>query len=373
MDAVDCLVIGAGVVGLAIARKLSRRFPGLVIVERHDGFGRETSSRNSEVIHAGFYYPENSLKATICVEGNRRIYEWCEREGVPYRRCGKIVVANTEQERRKIQHLHAQGLKNGVEGLRLLTKTEIAAMEPAVLAQEGLYWPTTGIFDTHQFMQSLEHHVLANGATVAYNCTVTGITRIPAGFAVEILDSDGQTMTLQAGLVINAAGLGAEQIASLAGIDPDAAGYRLHPCKGEYFRVSGRHRNRLSHLVYPAPTPISLGVHAVLGLDGGLRLGPNAAYVDALDYAVDPAHRHAFFTEARKYLPFVEEEDLSPDQSGIRPKLQAPGEAFHDFVIREEGDRGAPGLIDLIGIESPGLTGSLAIAERVAAMVHGGR
>jgi L-2-hydroxyglutarate oxidase LhgO len=365
LESVDIVVIGAGVVGLSIARLLSQRTADLVVVERHDGFGRETSSRNSQVIHAGFYYPQNSLKAQLCVEGNPKLHTWCREQSIPHRKCGKILVANTPDEEKKIHALFMQGQSNGVDGLRLLSRAEVSMLEPDVVAKMGLYSPATGILDSHQLMKSLESSIEQQGATIAYGCTVTGLMKTPDGFSIQIRDADSEPLQISSAVVINAAGLSCDAIAALAGINPDAAGYRIHPCKGEYFRVSGKHRNRLGHLVYPAPTPISLGVHAVLELDGTLRLGPNAFYGDALDYDVDPAHRHDFYIEARKYLPFIEESDLWPDQAGIRPKLQGEGESFRDFMIKDETDRGLTGLINLIGIESPGLTACLAIAEKV--------
>jgi len=369
MDNVDVIVVGAGVVGLAVTERFAAAGKEVVCVERHDGFGRETSSRNSEVIHAGLYYPSDSLKAKLCVEGRRMLYELCEKNGIPYRKLGKIVVANHPEEIEKIHAVFEQGRANGVEGLELYSGRQVAAAEPHVAAREGLFSPETGIVDTHQLMKCIEHDVESAGGTVAYNCDVAAIAKAGEGYSVEIRDADGETMHLGSAVVVNCAGLSADSVAAMASIDIDAAGYRQHPCKGEYFAVANRHKGKLARLVYPAPTPISLGIHAVIGIDGSLRLGPNAFYVKEIDYDVDASHLDEFLQGAREYLPFIEEQDLRPDQSGVRPKLQGEGEGFRDFVVAEESARGCAGLVNLVGIESPGLTACLAIARTVEGLV----
>jgi L-2-hydroxyglutarate oxidase LhgO len=369
MDSADVIIIGAGVVGLAIAQRLSRAGRETIVVERHDGFGRETSSRNSEVIHGGFYYPEHSLKAALCVEGRRLLYELCGRENIPCRATGKLVVANTPGELETIDRLYDQGIRNGVEGLRVLSAREVERHEPGIVAKKALLSPATGIVDTHALMKFLEVSAGRHGATIAYGCEVVGLEQRDGGWRVEVVDVDGGREKYACAAVVNAAGLEAGRVASMAGIDIDAAGYRIHPCKGEYFSVSSRHRGRLRHLVYPAPTAVSLGIHAVLGLDGGLKLGPNAFFVDTIDYNVDEGHLTEFYESARRYLPFIDKSDLRPDQAGIRPKLQRPGDAFRDFVI--SGEQGPlKGLVNLIGIESPGLTACLAIAGEVERIVE---
>jgi len=368
MEKVDIVIIGAGVVGLAIAWKLSSHKKEIVVLERHDSFGRETSSRNSEVTHAGMYYPADSLKARLCVEGNRLIRELCQEYNIPHAMTGKIIVANNDDEKNKIEFLFDQGNRNGVFGLRLLNKRSILSLEPHVLAAAGLWSPTTGIVDSHRLMNFFAQSAGDAGVTIAYACTVAGLQKVPTGYRVEIRDTTGETVFMASEVVINAAGLGADQIAAMAGIDIDAAGYRLHPCKGEYFAVADRHRGKLAHLVYPAPTVISLGVHSVLKLDGSLKLGPNAFYVDTLNYDIDVSHRREFYESTRKYLPFIEYKDLQPDMAGIRAKLQAADETFRDFVIREESNRGLPGLVNLIGLESPALTASPAIARYVESL-----
>jgi L-2-hydroxyglutarate oxidase LhgO len=369
METVDILIVGAGVVGLAIAERLARPTRQIVVAERHDGFGRETSSRNSEVIHCGMYYGEELLKTTLCVRGNPMLYELCARAGIPHRKTGKIVVATDEEESGKLHRLIGQGEKNGVAGLRLITSGEITDREPKVKGCLGLFSPESGIVDSHRLMEYLERSASARGATMAYGCEVTAIRKDPTGFSTEIRQADGEHVVLRSACVINAAGLGADGIAGMAGIDIDREGYRIRPCKGEYFRISGRHRGSIHGLVYPTPSPVHLGAHVVIGLDGGLKIGPSSFYVDSLDYGVDPGHQGEFLEKARRFLPFLRSDDLSPDMSGIRPKLYGLGEPFRDFVIREESDRGLAGLVDLIGMESPGLTSCLAIAEKVESMV----
>ncbi len=361
---------------MAVAARLAAAGREVVVLERHGGFGRETSSRNSEVIHAGLYYEPGSLKARLCVQGNRLVYERCEAAGIACRRVGKLVIANTHEETEKLERLAALANANGVEGVRRLSRAEIRRMEPSIRADEALWSPTTGIFDTHAFMRQLEEATESHGGVVAYGCLVNGIEAVGGdaggGYRVRLRDADGGQEEIESATVVNAAGLGADSVAAMAGIDIDSAGYRLYPCKGEYFRLADRYRSKLTHLVYPAPTAISLGIHTVLDLGGGVRLGPNAFYIDSRDdYTVEPTHGAEFYESAREYLPFVEPEDLTPDMAGIRAKLQAPGDGFTDFVIREESERGLPGFVNLVGLESPGLTSSLAIAAEVERQIEG--
>jgi L-2-hydroxyglutarate oxidase LhgO len=229
----------------------------------------------------------------------------------------------------------------------------------------------SGIVDSHALMRYFEHTAVSRGATLAYNCEVTGIQKNGAGYSVEIREANGELTVLKTACVINSAGLHADRVAGMAGMDVAQAGYEIRPCKGEYFRVSSRHKGRLHTLVYPVPSSVHLGAHAVLGLDDSLKIGPSSFYVDTLDYAVDPAHQSVFHRKAHRFLPFLELDDLSPDMSGIRPKLYRQGEPFRDFVIREESDRGLPGLVNLVGMESPGLTSCLAIAEKVKSLLQG--
>ncbi len=369
MEKVDIIIIGAGVIGLAIAEKLSSCGKEIVVVEKHDGFGREASSRNSEVIHAGMYYPEDSLKARMCVAGNRMLYALCEEKCIPYQKLGKIIVAGNEEEEKQVNNLYEQGMKNGIQGLQLLHKSGLHKKEPNIAGEMGLFSPETGILDTHQLMKYFEQTAESNGVIIAYDCEVIAIAKKSIGFILDIRDADNEMMHLQSEIVINAAGLSSDVIAESAGIDIDAAGYRIHPCKGEYFSVLNRHKGKLRHLIYPAPTTISLGIHEIADLNGSLKLGPNAFYVDSIDYDVNLNHQEEFYQSARRFLPFIEFDDLAPDMAGIRSKLQKEGESFRDFVITEESERGLPGLINLIGIESPGLTACLAIADEVSGLL----
>jgi L-2-hydroxyglutarate oxidase LhgO len=341
----------------------------LVVVERQDSFGRETSSRNSEVIHAGLYYGSELAKTCLCVRGNPLLYELCARQGIACRRTGKVVAAASEAELPLLEQLRAQAQENGVSGVRLLSGSEVTGLEPQVRAVGGLYSPDSGIVDSHGLMAWLESTAGSRGAVFAYGCVVEAVARTGGGYRLQIRDTDGQRLELQARTVVNCAGLGAERIAELAGIDTLQAGYRVNLCKGEYFSLSSRFRGAFRHLVYPVPHPLNLGAHVVLSLDQRLRIGPNAFFVAEVEYSVDPGHRDAFCAEARKLLPGLTPEDLTPDMAGIRPKLYREGEPFRDFVIREESDRGLPGFVDLIGIESPGLTSCLTIAEQVQALL----
>ncbi|MBN1524878.1 MAG: NAD(P)/FAD-dependent oxidoreductase [Spirochaetales bacterium] len=366
MERFDIAVIGGGAVGLAAASVLSKRFSSasLLLVEQHDSFGRETSSRNSEVIHAGIYYPQNTLKATLCVRGRHLLYEFLQQYEVSYSKLGKLIVATDTREAAMIDALMEKAFLNGVP-VQPMTQKEIASAEPHINAVAGLFSPETGIFDTHRYMKQLETLAKSRDVMFAYNCRVTGIEKNTEGYTLLVTDADGIPVEIEAAVIINTAGLSSDRIAEMAGIDIDNAGLRMFFSKGEYFTVSGVPRNLLSHLVYPVPGLASLGIHIVLDLGGGIKLGPNQAYVNGIDYTVDPAHIDEFYTAAKRYLPFIEKENLSPDMAGMRPKLQRPDESFHDFYIQEESERGMPGLVNCIGIESPGLTSSLAIAEYI--------
>jgi L-2-hydroxyglutarate oxidase LhgO len=335
------------------------------VLERHDGFGRETSSRNSEVIHAGLYYAEDLLKTELCIRGNPLLYELCRKEGIPHRKTGKIILATGESEEQQVQGIFKQAQANGASGVCLISGKEIETMEPYVFGISGLYSPESGIVDSHQLMKYFEQTAGSRGATVAYGTEVIALEKSVDGYVVEIKDTDGEQLQLESGIVINSAGLWADRIAWMAGVQVDGEGYRIYPCKGEYFSVSNRHQGKVGRLVYPTPSPIHLGAHAVLSLDDRLKIGPNAVYVDEISYQVDADRQEEFYSKARRFLPCLEYDDLAPDMAGIRPKLYRQGEPFRDFIIREEGDRGLSGLVNLVGIESPGLTSCLTIAETV--------
>jgi len=363
-------VVGAGVVGLAVAARLAPRHPDLVLLERRGRHGQETSSRNSEVIHAGMYYPTGSLKARLCVEGNRRIYELCARHGIPHLRSGKIITAGEQAELPALDRLLELGAANGVE-LRRLSAAEVRALEPHVVSAGGLLSPRTGVVSAHGLMDHFLQAARQAGAVLQPHTTLLALERRTRDYALTVRTGDAvETFTSER--VVNAAGLEADSVAALAGIDVDAAGYRLHYCKGSYFSVAAAKSRLVSRLIYPVPGHVSLGVHALVGIDGRLRFGPDAEYLAerSLDYRVEEARRDAFAEAVRKLVPALAAEDLAPDISGIRPKLQGPGQGFRDFVIRDEADRGLPGLVSLVGIDSPGLTSAPAIAEHVAALLE---
>jgi L-2-hydroxyglutarate oxidase LhgO len=364
-------VVGAGVVGLAVAARLAPHYPDLVILERRERHGQETSSRNSEVIHAGMYYPTGSLKARLCVEGNRRMYELCARHGIPHRRTGKIITAARPEELPALEALLALGTANGVV-MQRLSPAEVHALEPHIVSAGALLSPNTGIVSAHDLMDYYLQAARAAGAVLQTHTTVVGLERRGSEYALTVRTGE-QLETFTSERVVNAAGLESDTVAALAGIDVDAAGYRIHYCKGGYFSVAASKAGLVSRLVYPVPGHVSLGVHAVVELGGRLKFGPDAEYLPdrRLDYRVDESRRAAFGEAVRRLVPAIADDDLAPDISGIRPKLQAPGDPFRDFVIRNEADRGLPGLIDLVGIDSPGLTSAPAIAEHVAAMLEG--
>jgi len=369
MDRTDIVIIGAGVVGLSIAHTLSQYNKDIVVMEKHPTFGREASSRNSEVIHAGIYYDKGSLKATLCVEGNALLYEFCSQNNVPHKKVGKLIVATDGKEAREIESLFRQGNENSVSGLKLLSEDEIRELEPNITAVLAIYSPTTGIIDTHQMMKTLESKSAASGVIFAYGCEVLAIERDKDGYILDIRDVDARPMRVCSKVVINSTGLYSDRVAQMIGIDIEKEGYKLHYSKGEYFRVGAPKAGLLNRLIYPVPMKDNLGIHTVVDLQGQLRLGPNAYYVDDIDYDIDEENRDEFFSPARKYLPFLELSDLTPDMSGVRPKLQAKGENERDFIISEETDKGFPGFVNLIGIESPGLTAALAIGRYVSSLL----
>jgi len=367
----EIVVIGAGVVGLALAARLAPESPGLLLLDRNPRHGMETSSRNSQVVHAGLYYPAGSLKARLCAEGRERLYDACRRHDIPHAKIGKLVTATRADEVPALDRVEAAARGNGVPVTRL-SGAEARGKEPHIRSVGALWSPESGIVDAHGLMDHFLRQALAAGAVLQPRTTVVGIEPVPGGYRVAVEGPAG-TEAFTAERVVNAAGLDADTVAGLAGIDVDAAGYRLHPCKGSYFSASPRCAKLVSHLVYPVPAPESLGVHVVLDTGGRLRFGPDAEYLPdrRLDYCVDPARRATFAEAARRLLPDVKDEDLEPDISGIRPKLQARGEPFRDFVIADEAARGLPGFYDLVGIESPGLTAAPAIAEYVARLIRG--
>lgn len=367
MDA-EVTIIGAGVIGLAIAAEVSRHFPSVFVVEKHEKYGMETSSRNSEVIHSGIYYRPGSLKALLCREGRDRLYDYCHEKEIPHRRCGKLIVATREKEKQILEGILATARANEVVDGRLLDPGEATALEPNIRVAWAAFFPSTGIVDVHALMQSLENDAILQGTEFAYNCEVKSISRLQGeGYRIGILDADGQSFDFTTRYLINAAGLFAEQIAAMAGIMGDD--YRTFFWKGEYFALlNGKHK-LINRLIYPVPelNTTGLGIHTTPDLTGRQKLGPNTIYLEdhRIDYGVEASHAQAFLEKTRAFLPFLEPGDLAPDQAGIRPKRQKPGDPPKDFLIREESERGAQGLVNLVGIESPGLTAALSIGEYV--------
>lgn len=371
MDA-NITIIGAGVVGLAIAEKLSHEYNDVFLVEKHPVFGQETSSRNSEVIHAGIYYPKGSLKSRLCVEGKRLLYDYCKNFGIGFNNCGKLIVATTPYEVSVIEGIKQTALNNGVNDLTILEKDQITDLEPYIFALKAIFSPSTGIIDTHGLMKRLEINTLNNGSQIAYSSEVSCISRIEKGYQVTVLDQDNKTFDFTTRILINSAGLTSDRVSEMAGVKDEKL--RIRFCKGEYFRLNPPKNRLISRLVYPVPVHNleGIGIHVTIDMGGGVKLGPDVTYLDSniYDYKVSASKQEEFFRSAQKFLPFLEFGDLSPDMAGIRPKIQKPGEPVRDFYIEEETKRGLPGLINLIGIESPGLTSSLAIANYVRNLVR---
>lgn len=367
----DITVIGAGVIGLAVASEVAGHNRDVYIIEKNETFGKETSSRNSEVIHAGIYYPEGSLKAKTCVEGNAALYQLCMDTGIGCRRVGKLIVATTDAEIGELEALIQRGRRNGVEDLKILSKKQVEEMEPNLKVSAAIHSPSTGIIDSHALMRYFLNKAREKGAKIAYKSEVEAIDKVSEGYEVTI-KSGSDIFSFQTRILINCAGLNSDKIAQLAGIDINKAGYKLFYCKGEYFIISNSKSKLMKMLVYPLPEPniVSVGIHATVDLDGKIRLGPNARYVNDIDYRVDESQKEFFYRSAKRYLPFIEYDDLEPHMAGIRPKLQGPGDNIRDFVIRHEHDKGLTGFINLVGIESPGLSGSPAIAKHVKSLVN---
>lgn len=371
MEKVDITVIGAGVIGLAVAYKLAEEGRNVLVVEKNDSFGRETSSRNSEVIHGGLYYKKGSLKAESCIKGNRLLYDFCAKHGVPYRKTGKFIVAFDDEGIESIENIYKNAASCGVDNLRFVDEKELKGAEPLVRGKKAVFSPDTGIIDVHGFMSCLHRLSVEKGADYICSTEVTGIKRKDGLYEIKTREANGGEFSFLSAHVINCAGLESDRIAQAVGIDIEKNQYKIHLCKGQYFRLRNAHKFPLKHLVYPPPLSNALGIHVVLDLGGGIRLGPDARYVSEIDYNVNENDRAGFFGSVRRFLPDIRINDLEPDVSGIRPKLQVEGGPQRDFVIKEESSKGLPNFINLIGIESPGLTASLSIAEIVKGFVCG--
>lgn len=354
----DAVIVGAGAVGLAVGRELARAGREVLVLERHELIGSEISSRNSEVIHAGIYYPTGSVKAQTCVRGKALLYKHCATYKVPHERIGKIIVASTTAQLETLESYQRQARVNGAGKLPWMTRADILALEPEVDAVAGVYSESTGIIDSHAFMLSLLGDIEAAGGAIAFLTEVTDLERVSAGVRVRCGDFD-----LDANIVVNAAGLEAPAMAArLGGL---RSGYFA---KGHYYTLSGK--SPFSRLVYPVAEPGGLGVHVTLDLAGQARFGPDVVWQDDEDYGFDDGHFDAFVEAIRRYYPGLDESRLHPGYTGIRPKLAPPGGPVADFVIEGPAVNGVPGFVNLLGIESPGLTASLAIAERVVELLN---
>ena len=370
MDKVDAVVIGAGAVGLAIASEITGKNRDVYILERESAAGQGASSRNSEVIHAGIYYTTGTLKAKVCVEANPLIYKICAENKVPYKKLGKMIVGNGEDELKQLESLMKQGKANGVNDLELVDSDKIKQLEPKVKGDMAVLSPSTGIMDAHGLMDYYLHKARRQSGSdpLVLQTEVKSIKKNKDGYQIDTM-SGGEPFSIESSVVVNAAGLYCDQVAAMVGIDIDEAKYRLHWCKGDYYSLVGKPPATM--LVYPPPLKdtLGLGIHTVPDLTGRLKFGPNAYYIDKLDYKVE-SPVEPFWSDIVTYLPSIRKEDLRPDMSGIRAKTQGPGEKARDFVIEHEEKRGYPGFIDLIGIESPGLTSSPAIAEIISTKVN---
>ena len=366
-ERVDCVVIGAGVVGLACARALALRGREVIVLERADAIGTETSSRHSEVIHAGIYYPPGSLKARMCVAGRKMMYRFMDERGIPYSRLGKLIVATSGDQVPGLERLRATAARNGVNDLELLSAREVHGREPELSCVAALWSPSTGVADSHSYMLGLQGDAEDRGAMVAFHAPVEHGRLAADGIVLEV-GGDG-AMTLLARTVVNSAGLHAQELAcSLEGF-PAGRVPPAYYCKGNYYSLSGC-RAPFSSLIYPAPEQAGLGVHLTLDLAGQARFGPDVEWIDSIDYDVDPERSDGFYAAVRKYWPGLPDGALQPGYAGIRPKIQAPGEPAADYMIQGPDDHGVPGLVNLFAIESPGMTSSLAIAEHVAGMLE---
>lgn len=369
VEKADCVVVGAGVVGLACARALALAGREVIVLEAADMIGSETSSRNSEVIHAGLYYPTGSLKAKFCVEGKKFIYAYCAERGIRAWNCGKLVVACTDDQVAYLEKLKKQGNENGVDDLELIDGAAARKIEPQLACVAALRSPSTGVVDSHSMMLAFQGDAEANGAMIAFETPV--LSGRVANDGIEIETGGAAPMRLKAALVVNAAGLGAQKLArAILGVPPDSVS-PLHYAKGNYFALQGK--SPFSRLIYPVPEKGGLGVHITIDLAGQAKFGPDVEWIDEIGYDVDPSRCDGFYAEVRKYWPGLPDGALVPAYAGIRPKIVPKGAPNPDFVVQGPETHGVPGYIALYGIESPGLTSSPAIAAYVAELAERNR
>ncbi|MFT6372589.1 MAG: L-2-hydroxyglutarate oxidase LhgO [Gammaproteobacteria bacterium] len=366
MEKVDCVVVGAGVIGLATARALALAGRDVIVIEANDCIGSETSSRNSEVIHAGIYYPAGSLKALFCVQGRKQLYDFCDERQLPYQRCGKFIIATDEKQTNQLQTIQKAALANGVEDIVAVDKLEIQHREPQLQCVAGLWSPSTGIIDSHSYMLALQGDIEDSGGTIVFNSKVTSGAKEGRLLKLEVQNGDS-LFQLLAKTVVNCAGLGGDQLAhSIKGINKNSLP-KYSYAKGNYFTYQGK--TPFSSLIYPVPNDHGLGVHITLDMIGNMRFGPDVEWVDEINYDVDSARSDKFYSAIRAYWPNLPDKSILPAYSGIRPKINGKGLPTADFYIQGEKEHGVTGLINLFGIESPGLTSSLALADYVRDML----
>jgi L-2-hydroxyglutarate oxidase LhgO len=365
-DKIDAVVIGAGAIGLACARALALRGREVIILERNDDIGLETSSRSSEVIHAGIYYPSGSLKARLCVGGRRKLYEFCAAFSVGHLRCGKLIVATSQQQVDTLTTIRARAMINGVDDLQLLTAGQAQALEPALRCSAALFSPSTGIIDSRALMVALLGDAERHGASLALRCAVQSIHAESSGIVLDI-ENDAQSTQLKASLIVNATGHGAPALAASCRAMKSDLVPAAYLAKGNYFSLSGR--PPFSRLIYPVPQPGGLGVHMTLDLGGQARFGPDVEWITSPDLTVDPNRAVGFYGAVRQYWPGLPDGSLQPAYAGIRPKITPPGAPEADFQIQGPAHHGINGLVNLFGIESPGLTSSLALGDYVAGLL----
>ena len=360
---IQTVVIGAGVVGLAITRKLAMSGREVVLLETEDAIGTATSARNSEVIHAGIYYPKGSFKARFCVEGNKQMYAYCEERSIPHRRIGKLVVATNSDEVPDLEAIKQKAAANGAEELRFLSASEITELEPHIDVSGALFSPSTGIVDSHSLMLSYQGEAEDHGAMIAFLSPVIG--GLIEDLKISLLVGGETPMKLTCDEVINTAGLGAQSISqSIKGINPDTIP-KLYYAKGNYYTLTGK--NPFNHLIYPVPVANGLGTHSTMDMGGQTKFGPDVEWIDEIDYEVNPKRSDSFYKSIRRFWPGLPDGAIQPGYSGIRPNLIGPnGKTLNsDFIIQGAKDHGIAGMVNLYGIESPGLTSSLAIADYV--------
>jgi L-2-hydroxyglutarate oxidase LhgO len=361
LEQLDCVVAGAGVVGLAVARALALAGREVVVLDAAEGIGTETSSRNSEVIHAGIYYPAGSLMARFCVAGRKALYAYCAQKGVPHRNCGKLIVATSADEDSRLADIKRRAAVNGVDDMRILTRDEARALEPNLSCTSALLSPSTGIVDSHSYMVALQGDAENAGAAMVFHSPVLRGRAVSGGVEIDVGGDD--PITLRCRLLVNASGLHAPALASRIEGMPESRVPTAYYAKGNYFTLSGR--SPFSRLIYPVPVPGGLGVHLTIDLGGQARFGPDVEWIDGIDYTVDPHRADGFYEAVRRYWPALKDGALQPGYAGIRPKIVPKGAPGQDFVVQGPQTHGLAGLINLFGIESPGLTASLAIADHV--------